>query len=222
MDALVPDVRTWRPLPVLNIIDTTLLFVLRAIFLLRDTGICITEHFFHSVLAPKYLSFHHMCVCTMHTYTRTSFCLTGSYDFDPLRTASSDLNQQSIDPVYDLLRKAVDAGRRTGQAGGSVISSHDKPYSSTADRNWSQVIGQMGILPPHHHPRARSSASSSGSSSCASAAHLLSVLNNPHSSSSGNCFHMLILIHPFLLSLSVYQGKDEVKYDSSFPSLSSN
>ena len=96
---------------------------------------------------------------------------------------------QPIDPVYELLRKAVDAGRRTGQERGSMGAGHDKPFSSAADRNWSQVIGQMGILrgttAPHHIPRGRSSASSSGSSSCASA-HLLSVLNSQPSSSSGN------------------------------------
>lgn len=110
--------------------------------------------------------------------------------------AETPVFNQSIDPVYELLRKAVDAGRRSGQGSpmaGSAIASHDKPFSSAADRNWSQVIGQMGILPPpsssHHVPRARSSASSSGSSSCASA-HLLSVLNSQPASSSGNFTHL--------------------------------
>lgn len=121
--------------------------------------------------------------------------------------AETPVFNQSIDPVYELLRKAVDAGRRSGQGSpmvGSAIGSHDKPFSTTADRNWSQVIGQMGILPPsssHHVPRARSSASSSGSSSCASA-HLLSVLNSQPASSSGNFpffppvhIHVIILCH---------------------------
>ena len=126
-----------------------------------------------------------------------------------IRPTETPVFNQSIDPVYELLRKAVDAGRRSGQGsamGGSAIGSHDKPFSSAADRNWSQVIGQMGILPPatsHHVPRARSSASSSGSSSCASA-HLLSVLNSQPASSSGNactrrsCALSMCMCHNYL------------------------
>lgn len=81
-----------------------------------------------------------------------------------------------------MLRKAGDVGRRPG----GLNSSH-----SIADRNWTQVMGQMGILPPHHgssaYHRARSSASSSGSSASShfGQSHL-SVASNPlHASSSG-------------------------------------
>lgn len=114
-------------------------------------------------------------ICQQTSYPFPCSCLS-------LTSTETPVFNQSIDPVYDLLRKAVDAGRRTGQP--------DKPFSSTADRNWSQVIGGLGILPAsssssgHHVPRNRSSASSSGSSSAASA-HLLSVLNSQPASSSG-------------------------------------
>lgn len=123
-----------------------------------------------------------------------------------LELTETPVFNQSIDPVYELLRKAVDAGRRP-QSGQGSSAGHEKPFSSNADRNWSNVIGQMGILPSSsssHHAspsyaatsaRARSSASSSGSSSCASA-HLLSVLTK-QPSTSGTDHHLLTLSCPF-------------------------
>lgn len=97
------------------------------------------------------------------------------------RVDTDEQSSTTIDPVYELLRKAGDVGRRPG----GLSSSH-----SIADRNWTQVMGQMGILPPHHssaYHRARSSASSSGSSASShfGQSHL-SVASNPlHASSSG-------------------------------------
>lgn len=126
---------------------------------------------------------------------------------------SSQLSNQSLnaaansnDPVYDLLRKAVDVRQPMGTV---------KPTS--ADRSWTQVMGQMGILPPHMGPlsnppgqRLPFAGQSRSSASPSSSAHLLSVINQP---SIQNCPASGEI--SFLFSFPIYYGQHSrpvVKY----------
>ncbi|RWS09061.1 uncharacterized protein B4U79_00209, partial [Dinothrombium tinctorium] len=82
----------------------------------------------------------------------------------PMPEMEDEKNQQTIDPVYQLLRAAVEVRRNPNAL-------NDGNQAMTAGERWSQV---MGLMP--RPSRSRSNASSSGSSS---SSHLLAVNINP-------------------------------------------